>query len=61
MAKQDKKILELEENQSYQDDKNDIPPIDIVAFNELRSCADLLRLYTTNQLEIQPDFQRQIV
>jgi len=61
MAKQDKKILELEDNLSYQDDTNDIPPIDIVAFNELRSCADLLRLYTTQQLEIQPDFQRQVV
>lgn len=61
MAKQDKQISELEENLSYQDDTNDIPPIDIVAFNELRSCADLLRLYETKQLEIQPDFQRQIV
>lgn len=61
MAKQDKKLLELEENQSNQDDSDNVPPIDIVAFNELRSCADLLRLYTTKQLEIQPDFQRQIV
>lgn len=61
MAKQDKKLLELEEYQSNQDDFNNVPPIDIVAFNELRSCADLLRLYTTKQLEIQPDFQRQIV
>jgi hypothetical protein len=61
MAKKEKKLSELEENQSCQDDFNDIPPIDIVAFNELRSCADLLRLHTTKQLEIQPDFQRQIV
>lgn len=61
MAKQDKKLLELEEYQSNQDDFNNVPPIDIVAFNELRSCADLLRLHTTGQLEIQPDFQRQIV
>ena len=53
MAKQDKKISELEEKQSFQDDTNDIPPIDIVAFNELRSCADLLRLYSSKQLQIQ--------
>ena len=61
MAKQHKKISELEDKQSFQDDANDIPPVDIVAFNELRSCADLLRLYSSKQLEIQPDFQRQIV
>ena len=61
MVEQEYEISELEKYQSYQDDFNDIPPSDIVAFNELRSCADLLRLYTSNQLEIQPDFQRQIV
>lgn len=61
MAKQDKKILELEDDQFNQDDSNNVPPTDLVAFNELRSCADLLRLHTTGQLEIQPDFQRQIV
>lgn len=38
-----------------------IPPSDIVAFNESRSCADLFRLYVKNQLDITPDFQRQIV
>lgn len=57
----DKIIKELEEKQIYDDDSNDLPPSDIVAFNELRSCADLLRLYQTEQLEIQPDFQRNIV
>ena len=56
-----KKIKELEETQQYEDNVNDLPPSDIVAFNELRSCADLLRLYTSNQLEIQPEFQRDIV
>ena len=38
-----------------------IPPPDIVAFNEARSCADLFRLYQKGQLEIQPKFQRGIV
>ena len=38
-----------------------IPPSDIVAFNESRSCADLFRLYDKKQLDIAPDFQRKIV
>lgn len=37
------------------------PPPDIVVYNELRSCADLYRLYAKGQLEIQPDFQREVV
>ncbi|MEN9549633.1 MAG: hypothetical protein RIR12_2224 [Bacteroidota bacterium] len=57
----DKNLIELEEIQQYEDSSNELPPNDIVAFNELRSCADLLRLYQTKQLEIQPDFQRDIV
>lgn len=57
----DKKIIKIEEELGYDDNSNDLPPSDIVAFNELRSCADLLRLYQSNQLDIQPDFQREIV
>ena len=38
-----------------------VPPADIVAFNESRSCADLFRLHKKNQLDIAPDFQRKIV
>jgi hypothetical protein len=38
-----------------------VPPPDIVSFNELRSCADLFRLFDTGKLEIQPDFQREVV
>lgn len=41
--------------------KSVIPPKDIVAFNELRSCADLFRLYKKRQLDLNPDFQRGIV
>lgn len=54
-------IASLEEEQSYSVDSNDLPPDDIVAYNELRSCADLFRLYSEGNLDIQPDFQRQIV
>ncbi len=57
----DKNLKELEEIQQFEDSSNELPPNDIVAFNELRSCADLLRLYQSKQLEIQPDFQRDIV
>ena len=35
-----------------------MPPPDIVAFNEQRSCADIFRMYQTKQIEISPDFQR---
>ena len=35
-----------------------IPPPDIVAFNEQRSCADIYRMYQKNQIDISPDFQR---
>lgn len=51
----------IEENLSYNDDSNVTPPADIVAFNELRSCADLFRMYEKKQLKIQPDFQRNVV
>lgn len=51
----------LESQQEYVDDYNELPPADIVAYNELRSCADLLRMYKEDQLEIKPEFQRDIV
>lgn len=57
----DKKLEKLEELQETTDDFNENPPNDIVAYNELRSCADLLRMYQEEQLEIQPDFQRDVV
>jgi uncharacterized protein with ParB-like and HNH nuclease domain len=37
------------------------PPPDVVSFNELRSCADLVRLFEEKTLEIQPHFQREVV
>lgn len=38
-----------------------IPPQDLFAFNELRSCADLKRMYDKGQLDLSPDFQREKV
>ena len=38
-----------------------VPPSDIIAFNELRSCADIYRMYESGQLDINPDFQRGVV
>lgn len=38
-----------------------VPPVDVIAYNEVRSCADLFRLYASKKMEIQPDFQRDVV
>ena len=43
------------------DTNEPIPPQDIVAYNELRSCADLVRMFSTKKLELKPDFQREVV
>jgi len=54
--------LEKAESQLLEiDDYDETPPNDIVAFNELRSCADLLRMYKAKQLDIKPEFQRDVV
>ena len=52
---------EEEEKLSDTEDYSETPPSDIVAFNELRSCADLVRMHRAHQLVIQPDFQRDVV
>ncbi len=54
-------LSKLEEETLSQDDSTEVPPSDIVAYNELRSCADLYRMYTKNILNISPDFQREVV
>lgn len=56
-----KKIEELEKSSFEEDDSIEIPPADIVAYNESRSCADLHRMYKDGILHIQPEFQREIV
>ncbi|MBL7119665.1 MAG: DUF262 domain-containing protein [Dehalococcoidia bacterium] len=55
------KLHDLEEKTFVEDDSPELPPPDIVAYNELRSCADLFRMYTQRILEVQPEFQREIV
>jgi hypothetical protein len=51
-----------QEASSFEDeDYQEIPPGDIVAYNELRSCADLFRMYSDESLDISPAFQRDIV
>lgn len=54
-------IEQLEERSFFEEDSTEAPPSDIVAYNELRSCADLFRMYTQGILKIQPEFQREIV
>ena len=54
-------LQELEDSTFDQSDSFQVPPPDIIAYNELRSCADLFRMHQEGILEIQPDFQREIV
>jgi hypothetical protein len=57
-----KEQIEEQEASFEQEDKDQpVPPTDVVAYNELRSCADLVRLHASGKLEIQPDFQRDVV
>jgi len=55
------KLKDIEENTFHEDDSSEIPPPEIIAYNELRSCADLFRMHKQGILEIQPEFQREIV
>jgi hypothetical protein len=51
----------LEEDLTTEEEPSQVPPSDIVAYNELRSCADLYRMQAQKILELQPDFQRDVV
>ncbi len=55
------KVKTLEMDTFEEDDSFELPPPDIIAYNELRSCADLFRMYTQGILEIKPEYQREIV
>lgn len=59
MAK--KSLDELEQKSFEEDDHSEVPPPDIVAYNELRSCADLYRMHQQGIIEIRPEFQRDVV
>lgn len=54
-------LEKLENDAQYEDDNAAVPPSDLVAYNELRSCADLFRMYDQKILQINPDFQRDVV
>ena len=54
-------IEKLEEETFFEDNYEQIPPSDIVAYNELRSCSDIFRMYSNGSLKIYTDFQREIV
>lgn len=54
--------IEEDERTFVEEDRNQpVPPANVVAYNELRSCADLHRMHASGKLEIQPDFQRDVV
>lgn len=55
------KLAEADAPFEQEDSEQPVPPEDIVAYNELRSCADLFRMHASGKLEIQPDFQRDVV
>lgn len=54
-------LPELEDSEFTEDDTSETPPTDIVAYNELRSCADLARMTDDGVIDLQPDFQRDVV
>ena len=54
-------LEKLEEDTFYEDNYGEMPPTDIVAYNELRSCADLFRMQEQKILDISPEFQREVV
>ena len=55
------KLEELERKSFEEEDYSEVPPDDIVAYNELRSCADLFRMHEQGILDLQPEFQRDLV
>lgn len=55
------KIVALEKESLEEGGIQETPPTDVVAYTELRSCADLYRMYDDEILKIQPDFQREVV
>lgn len=58
----DKELIALQDQTFIAEDADQpVPPHDIVAYNELRSCADLYRMYESGKLELKPDFQRDVV
>lgn len=59
--REDNDLKEREQEEREESLPEVVPPEDIIAFNELRSCADLFRLFDKQQLDIAPNFQRKVV
>ena len=57
----DDELEEFSDPEFNDDDSSETPPTDIVAYNELRSCADLARMTDDGVIDLQPDFQRDVV
>ena len=55
------KIDELYENDFWEEDTQATAPYDVFTFTEIRSCADIYRMYKSGILDLQPDFQRDVV
>lgn len=58
---ENEELPELNDPDFIEDDSSETPPTDIVAYNELRSCADLARMTADEIIDLQPDFQRDVV
>ena len=61
MSTIDQDLQELENETFEEIDDIALPPRDVIAYNELRSCADLFRMYRAGILEIRPVFQREFI
>ena len=46
---------------SKDDSSEQIPPKDVIAYNELRSCADLFKMFKKGKLLTNPDFHRDFI
>lgn len=57
----DKALDKLEQASFIDDDDSEVPPSDIVAFNDIKSCSDLKRMHASENLQLNPDFQRDFV
>lgn len=54
-------LVEHLDRETVIDDYSEVPPREVITYNELRSCADLHRMYKDDTLDISPDFQRDVV
>jgi len=60
-TKEGKDLKKIEEETFFQIDEGEVPPDDVIAYNELRSASDLNRMHNDKTLTINPDFQRNFV